>query len=470
MSECKYHNVIGETQKKQWVNFDLCITATDGRLIAANPKFLAASWNTTNGGVAILNSNDPCSVKPDIPLIKGFRGQVIDIEFSPFCHNILAAASEDCTIKLFKIPKNGLTKTITKDLQTLKGHFKKIPFINFNPVVSDCLLSSSFDNTIKIWDIIKQKQFFNMELSATPSSVFWNENGSLIAACTKNKTLNIFDPRTNKKILTTASHDSIKSSKLTWINNENLITCGFTKAKAREFKIFDIRKGENCQAVSITTIDHSSALITPYYDRESKLLYIMGKGESTVRIFSLNDDKIYQCIDFSSRDPSTVNAMYDRRSVDYNKCEIDKFVRFSNKSLFSVSFKIPRSIDFFDQSLYPPMDSGEAVLNFDQWVNGETKDPIKKNINEINNDIGINDENDNKNEENNENEKNGNENEKKDNENNNGNDDKVKVLEEKVAELEKKLAESEENAKKLKEENENLKKELEAKNEAPKAE
>ena len=458
MSEFKYKNVLGETQKEQWTNVDLSTTATEGRLLAANPKYIAASWNTTNGGVAILNPKEHCSVKSDTPLIKGFRGQIIDLEFSPFHYDILATSSEDCSIKLFKIPENGLTKTITQELQILKGHLKKIPFMNFNPNVSDCLLSSSFDNTIKIWDLNKAKEFISIELPATPSSTFWNENGSLIASCTKNKTLNIFDPRTNKKILTTTCHDSIKSSKLVWINNENLITCGFTKTKAREFKIWDVRNGENCKPISVNTIDHSSALATPYLDKESKLLYIMGKGESTVRIFNLNNDKVYKCIDFTSKEPSTVNAMYDRRVVDYNKCEIDKFIRFSNKCLYTVSFKIPKKIDYFDPSLYPEINSGEPALNFDQWANGENKEPIKKKINEISNDFvsGGNDFNNNA--------TNGNNTEG--NNANNNNDDKIKILEEKIAELEKKLAESEENAKKLKEENENLKKELAAKNEA----
>ena len=34
--------------------------------------------------------------------------------------------------------------------------------------------------------------------------------------------------------------------------------------------------------VSVTTIDHSSAIATPIFDKESKLLYTLGKGENTI--------------------------------------------------------------------------------------------------------------------------------------------------------------------------------------------
>ena len=331
MRQSKFKNVIGDTARDKWVHFDICTANTEGRLLAGNNKFLAASWNTQHGGVAILDINNPCSVKPDIPLIKGFKGPVLDLEFSPFRTDLLATASEDCSIKLYQIPEGGLTSNITQEVQNFPGHYKKSIFVNFNPVASDCLLSASFDNTIKVWNCTKGEEFVNLELKDIPTSVFWNANGSLIAACCKNKTLNVLDPRANKSVLCTTCHDSAKNSKLCWKDNDVVLTVGFTKSNAKEIKEWDIRKaGADGAAtpLSTTVVDHSSAVATPYFDAGSKLLYTLGKGESTIHIFDFNLDKVVKCIDFSSKEPSIAVAMLDRRCVDYKKCEVDRFVKY----------------------------------------------------------------------------------------------------------------------------------------------
>ena len=73
--------------------------------------------------------------------------------------------------------------------------------------------------------------------------------------------------------------------------------------------------------------------------------------------------------------------MFERRCVDYNTLEIDRFARYVNSGkVFYVSFTIPRRNPIFDPTLYPPVESGEAALTYDQWVGGETAEPVKKEI------------------------------------------------------------------------------------------
>ena len=256
-------------------------------------------------------------------------------------------------------------------------------FVNFNPVTSDCLLSASFDSTVKVWNCVKGSEYSSLELKDIPTSVYWNCNGSLIAACCKNKTLNIFDPRAKKSVLCTICHESVKTSKLCWEDNDTVFTIGFTKSGAKEIKEWDIRKlNENNEATPVrsTGVDHSSAIATPYFDKESKLLYTLGKGETTIHIFDFNLGKVVRCINFSSKEPCVAAAMLDRRYVDYHKCEVDRFIKFYDNTLYTVIFKIPRKVEIFDESLYPLIPSGEPSSTFDEWAGGETKEPIKKKL------------------------------------------------------------------------------------------
>ena len=67
--------------------------------------------------------------------------------------------------------------------------------------------------------------------------------------------------------------------------------------------------------------------------------------------------------------------------MNYNSLEIDRFARYVNSGkVFYVSFTIPRRNPIFDPTLYPPVESGEAALTYDQWVGGETAEPVKKEI------------------------------------------------------------------------------------------
>ena len=72
--------------------------------------------------------------------------------------------------------------------------------------------------------------------------------------------------------------------------------------------------------------------------------------------------------------------------MDYNSLEVDRFARYVNSGrVYYVSVTIPRRNVGFDPSLYPPVECGEAALTYDQWVAGENAEPIKKEINTIEN-------------------------------------------------------------------------------------
>ena len=54
--------------------------------------------------------------------VSGHGGPVLDIKWSPFNDNIIASASEDCTVKLWYIPDGGLHEDLTEYLVELQGH------------------------------------------------------------------------------------------------------------------------------------------------------------------------------------------------------------------------------------------------------------------------------------------------------------------------------------------------------------
>ena len=389
MNASKFKNALGEIKKEHFTNCNATTVSTEGRYLAVNGNFLAMSWSN-QGEIVVVDSSSFCSCKPDQPRIKGRRANVLDLEFSPHSSDLLAAAFDDCMVALYKIPEGGLTQHLTQEVQIYQKHMKKVPFVTFNPVASNVLCTGAFLGDIHIWNALTGESYVELKADETPTCVQWNPNGTLIGATTKKKTINIFDPRSNKLIMSHVINEAFQASKFAWLDNEQFVTLGWNKTKAKMMRLFDIRKvKEDLTAESEVTsikIDSSTTVTTPYVDRESKLVYVIAKGEALVRTFDYSTGTFIKGIDFSNGEPSISTVMFDRKCLDYNKLEVDRFARYVNShKVFYVSYTIPRRNPGYDPTLYPPVECGEPALTYEQWVGGETAEPIKKEINTIEN-------------------------------------------------------------------------------------
>jgi len=384
MSQSRYRNLFGEEPRYKYHQMDLCKASTEGNKMAINNKFMALSWNYDRGGIAIFDPNEYSYGKPDQKLLKGHKGKIFDIKFSPFFTDLLASASEDCTVKLWKIPEEGLKEDITSDAQTYTGHKRKVSLVAFNPLVSDAVASTSVDYSIQVWNMIKAETYSLCKISDHPTSLDWNENGSLVGATDSAKKITIFDPRDNKVVFSHQVSDG-RNPKFVWTGNDTFAYVGFCKKNEREFKHFDIRKLENNELCRVK-IDEQVSLITPYFDHESRLLYTVGKGEANVNVFDFNETVPYRCLNYSTGNPASSFCMIDRRNVDYNKNELDRMAKWTvfNEIMY-VSFYVLRREVKYEPSLYPHLPSYDPAMTYDEWISGENKPQTKKEIKDFEN-------------------------------------------------------------------------------------
>ena len=384
MSQSAYRNLFGEEPRYKYHHMDLSKASTEGNKMAINNKFMALSWNYDRGGIAIFDPNEYSYGKPDQKLIKGHNGKIFDIKFSPFRSDLLASASEDCTIKLWKIPEEGLKEDLKNDVQMYTGHKRKVSLIAFNPLAEDVMASTSVDYSIQVWNMIKSETYSLCKINGNPTSLDWNENGSLVGATDSEKKITVFDPRANKVVFSHVVTNG-RGQKFVWTGNDTFAYVGFSKKNEREFKHFDIRKIENNE-ISRFKIDEQVSLITPYFDHESKLLYTVGKGEANVNVFDFNEPTPCRCLNFSTGNPASTFCMIDRRNVNYNKNELDKMAKWTvSNEIMYVSFYVLRREVKYEPSLYPPLPTYEPAMTYDEWIGGENKQPIKKAIHEFEN-------------------------------------------------------------------------------------
>ena len=383
MSKSMYRNLFGDESRYKYHHMDLCRANTDGYKMAINNKFMALTWNYDRGGIAIFDPNEYSYGKPDQKLLKGHTGKIFDIKFSPYRTDLLASASDDCTVKLWQIPKEGLTQDIKTDSQTYSGHKRKVCLIDFNHHAEDVIASASADNSVQIWNMIKAETYATFKFGGNPTSLEWDYNGSLIGVTDTERNITVFDPR-GKNVVLKIKVTEGRNAKFVWSGENTFAYVGINKANEREFKNFDIRNiGENKDNKELfqVKIDEQVNVITPYFDRESKLLYSIGKGEANVNVYDFNEPIPKRCLNFQSNNPASTFAMVDRRNVDFNKNEVDKMAKWTvNNEIFYVSFFVMRRNPKYIPELFPHVPITSPSMTFEEWKSGENKPLERKEI------------------------------------------------------------------------------------------
>ncbi len=81
----------------------------------------------------------------DSPIVAGHKGSVTDIQWCPFNDNVIASASDDCTIKIWQIPDGGLFINMTEPIVSLEYHQRRVALIQWHPTANNVLMSVGMD-------------------------------------------------------------------------------------------------------------------------------------------------------------------------------------------------------------------------------------------------------------------------------------------------------------------------------------
>jgi hypothetical protein len=105
-----------------------------------------------------------------------------------------------------------------------------------------------------------------------------------LAAITKDRTLSAFDPRKEGTALSVATHEGARPQKLCWLgNSQTIFTSGFSKIAEREFAVWDLRDLSN--PLVKRRLDDCAGIPFPFFEEDSRVLFIAGKGESAISYF-----------------------------------------------------------------------------------------------------------------------------------------------------------------------------------------
>ena len=271
----------------------LIILAGDGNFIKVSKTLMAFAQAGGGGPVMVHKLDKRGKFAPNVPVLNVHKAPVVDLDFSPFNDNMLATASEDCSIKVSLIPQGGLVSNQDEAIATLTGHEKKLAYVHFHPTASNVLGSASYDLTVRVWDVETQQQRAMIpEHPDIIQSFEWNADGSQLATTCKDRNIRIYDPRNTSNVQCASAFTGGKTARVVWMDSFNKIgAVGFDKSSMRQFMMWDPRK--LAEPIHTLDIDQGAGAIMPMFDNDTGLLYLAGKGDGMVRYYEMTAEAPY---------------------------------------------------------------------------------------------------------------------------------------------------------------------------------
>uniref|UniRef100_A0A8D2JGJ4 Coronin n=1 Tax=Varanus komodoensis TaxID=61221 RepID=A0A8D2JGJ4_VARKO len=326
----KFRHVYGQPVKADQCYDDIRVSQMtwDGNFCSVNPSFLAIVVEASGGGAfLVLPLSKTGRLDKAHPVVSGHTAPVLDVEWCPHNDHVIASGSEDCTVMVWSVPEGGLVRSLNDPLVTLEGHSKRVGIISWHPTAQNLLLSAGCDNVVKVWDVGVGQAALSLE-EMHPDAIYsaaWNQDGSLLCTACRDKRVRLFDPRAGG---TTASRNSQ-------------------------------------EPLTLQELDTSSGVLLPYYDPDTNVIYLTGKGDSSIRYFELTGEApfVHYLSMFGSKESQRGGGWMPKRGLDVSKCEIARY----RPCLRS---------DLFQEDLYPDTAGPDAALTSEEWLSGKNADPI----------------------------------------------------------------------------------------------
>ncbi|XP_065518993.1 coronin-2A isoform X2 [Lathamus discolor] len=383
----KFRHVYGRPASKEKC-YD-CVPIThnvhDNQFCAVNPHFIAVVTECACGGAfVVIPIHQTGKLDPHYPRIWGHRGNVLDIKWNPFNDFVIASCSEDATVKIWEIPKPLLTKTITSPKKELLGHVRRVGLIEWHPTANNILFSSGYDYKIMIWNLDTTKTVISNPVKILNAhrdvvlSMSFNTDGSLLATACRDRKIRLIDPRAGT-VLQEASYNSHKANKVLFLGNmKKLISTGTSRWNNRQIALWD--QDDLSVPLLEEDLDGSSGILFPFYDSDTHMLYVVGKGDGNIRYYEISPEKpyLYYLMEYRSHLPQKGMGMMPKRGLEVSACEIFRFYKLiPTKSLIEpISMIVPRRSESYQEDIYPLTTAAQPALTAQEWLNGVNKGPL----------------------------------------------------------------------------------------------
>uniref|UniRef100_A0A3Q2CSY9 Coronin n=1 Tax=Cyprinodon variegatus TaxID=28743 RepID=A0A3Q2CSY9_CYPVA len=383
----KFRHVFGKAATKENCYDGVPITRSvqDNHFCAVNPRFIAIITECVGGGAfLVLSVHHTGKLDPHHPRVSGHRGSVLDIKWNPFDDYCIASCSEDATVKVWEIPRHGVLTNLTMPWKELQGHSRRVGLIEWHPTANNILFSTAYDYQVMIWNLDSPEQVIKNPVRTIQHhtdvvlSMSFNTDGSLLATTCRDRKVRLMEARSGN-VLQEANCKSHKASKVLILGNlKMLITSGTSRYNDRQIALWD--QEDLSVPLLQENLDGSSGVIFPFYDPDTHMLYLAGKGDGNIRYYEISSEKPYlhYLTEYRSHSPQKGMGVMPKRGLDVTSCEVFRFYKVVIvKSLIEpISMIVPRRSESYQEDIYPMTAGNRPALTAEEWLSGISKGPV----------------------------------------------------------------------------------------------
>ncbi|XP_052619283.1 coronin-2B isoform X1 [Peromyscus californicus insignis] len=384
----KFRNVYGKVANREHCFDGIPITKNvhDNHFCAVNARFLAIVTESAGGGsFLVIPLEQTGRIEPNYPKVCGHQGNVLDIKWNPFIDNIIASCSEDTSVRIWEIPEGGLKRNMTEALLELHGHSRRVGLVEWHPTTNNILFSAGYDYKVLIWnlDIGEPVKMIDCHTDVILCMSF-NTDGSLLTTTCKDKKLRVIEPRSGR-VLQEANCKNHRVNRVVFLGNmKRLLTTGVSRWNTRQIALWD--QEDLSMPMIEEEIDGLSGLLFPFYDADTHMLYLAGKGDGNIRYYEISTEKPYlsYLMEFRSPAPQKGLGVMPKHGLDVSACEVFRFYKLVTlKGLIEpISMIVPRRSDSYQEDIYPMTPGTEPALTPDEWLGGINRDPVLMSLKE----------------------------------------------------------------------------------------
>ncbi|KAM4530624.1 coronin-7-like isoform 1-T1 [Odontesthes bonariensis] len=341
-----------------------------------NRQRVAVPLAISGGQIAVFERSQPGKL-PDtaLPTIQN-SVNVADFSWDPFDTHRLVVAGDDAKIRVWQMPEGGLKETLTEPKLILRGHTEKIYSIKFHPLASGLLVSSSYDLTVRLWNLESGEQV--KLLTGHQDQVFgmaWSPDGKLLATVCKDGKVRIYDPRkSTAPVQEGPGPEGHRGARVVWVcDGKYLLVSGFDSRSERELYLYSadlLSSG----AVASTPVNVSPSTLIPFYDPDTSVVILTGKGDTRVYIYELVPESPYfiECSSFNSPEPHKGLTFLPKTECNVRDVEIAVGLMLTKTAIEPVAFRVPRvKKEFFQDDVYSDTAvCWEPALTASAWLSG----------------------------------------------------------------------------------------------------
>ena len=252
--------------------------------------------------------------------------------------------------------------------------------IEWHPTADNILLSAGSDHVIIVWNIGTGEAINYIECHPDVIySMSFNRDGSYLATTCKDKKLRILDPRTGQVVREGVCHVGSKASKVIYLGETGrLFTTGFSRTSDRQYAVWSQDDLNN--ALRMEMIDSSSGILIPYYDPDTRMVYVAGKGDGNIRYYEIVDEEpwIHYLSQYLSGSPQRGLGFMPKRGCETTQCEIFRFYKLhAIRGLCEpISMIVPRKSEQYQNDLYPDTVAPTPATTAEEWIKGINREPV----------------------------------------------------------------------------------------------